>query len=463
MTMGLTQTRTKKQMSLSPQTIHIQHQVAKWTKQGRKHWDLYRWIMNPYLLYDAVEQVVRNDGSAGIDGMSTKQIKGREWDFAKEIALELKSGTYHPSAVRRVYIPKRNGKKRPLGIPTVRDRVVQRALMLIMEPIYEERFFPNSYGFRRGKSAVECTAIAANEIYNHRLVLEADIKDFFGNVSQKKLLGMLKEEIVDPRILQLILNITRAGAIERNKPWQPTWKGTPQGGPLSPLLANIYLHYALDKRFNKMNLKGTKLLRYCDDFIIVGTGEREIKVAQELLQKWMQEAKLKLKEEKTKVIDMRNAKRSRQSHFNFLGLRFHLRAYKDNNKRFWIARQPSEEARKSLRENLKSKLRPDLIPTLAKNITKSVWMGWCNYFRYGNSNHIIHREIKNVRQIVEWYLRRKFRHQKHPRRWRDMWHLRKWITSEIKPVRVIPNYLDQHQTLMQPERAVYWKSVRTVR
>jgi RNA-directed DNA polymerase len=437
--------RTRKRTSLSPQTIRLQHRLAEVTKSGRKHWDLYRWLLDPFLLYDATRLVIANDGASGIDALDCAAVKGKEWEFAKGISAKLRSGRYCPSAVRRVYIPKRDGRKRPLGIPTVEDRVVQRALALLMEPIYERVFLPNSYGFRRGRSGVECVAVTAQEVYRHRSVLEADIERFFDTVPHRKLLGMLKDKIIDPRILDLIRAFLQAGYLERTKPWQATWMGTPQGGPLSPLLANVYLHYALDVRFKELGLKRSQLLRYCDDFIIISQKEYELEKVERHLSEWMRQAGLKLKEAKTRRVDMHNDKHDRQSHFDFLGFRFHLRAFEDNPKRFWIARQPSEGARRALRERLRKKVRADLSMGAARVTLKSVWRGWSNYFRYGNSNRIFYKELGSVRRAVWRYLRQKFRQQNHPTPWHRLSRLEKWIMRDIKPLSVIPNYFRQQQ------------------
>jgi len=437
--------RTQKRMSLSPQTIRIQHRLAEWSKSGRKHWDLYRWLLDSKILFDATKLIIANDGVAGLDKISCSEIKGKEWEFAVELAAKLKSGRYRPSAVRRVYIPKRDGRQRPLGIPCLEDRVIQRAMVLLLEPIYEKVFLSNSYGFRRGRSGVECVAVTAKEVYSHRLILEADIESFFDRVSHRKLLGMLAGQIVDPRILNLIRSYLEAGCVERDKPWQATWEGTPQGGPLSPMLANIYLHYALDVRFKELGLKATQLFRYCDDFVIASRKESELLSVKKDLERWMQEAELRLKEAKTRFVDMRNEKRNREWHFDFLGFRFHMRAFKDNPKRFWIARQPSEQARLALRDNLKTKVRAELSPGVARNVIKSIWRGWSNYFRYGNSNHIFYKETHSVRRIVWGYLRRKFRHQRRPVPWWKLSHLENWIMRDLKPLSVIPNYLSQQR------------------
>jgi hypothetical protein len=260
-------------------------------------------------------------------------------------------------------------------------------------------------------------------------------------------MGMLENKIADPRMVDLIRAFLQAGYLERNKPWQATWEGTPQGGPLSPLLANVYLHYALDVRFNKSGFKRTELLRYCDDFVIVSQEERELREVERQLSVWMREAGLRLKEAKTRRVDMRNEKHNRQSHFDFLGFRFHLRAFKDNPRRYWIARQPSEGARLALREKLKKKVRADLSVGYAHNTLKSVWRGWSNYFRYGNSNRIFYKELASVRRAVWLYLRQKFRQNKHPVAWRQLAHVEKWIMRDIKPLSVIPDYLRQQQQL----------------
>jgi RNA-directed DNA polymerase len=397
--------RVRKQMSLHPQTIRIRHRLAEWKKQGRKNWDIYRWVLDPHVLLDALRLVLKNRGSPGIDRERCEDIRGREWEYVTALAQRLRERSYHPAAVRRVYIPKKDGKDRPLGIPRIRDRVVQRALVLLLEPIYEQVFLDFSYGFRPGRSAPECASHAAEAMFTRRHVLEADIEGFFDHVVHRKLRGMLKEEIVDPRILDLIEAFLTSGFVEEKKPWEPTREGTPQGGPLSPLLANIYLHYALDQRFKEsVNGRGdTKLFRFCDDFIIV------TKRAGQALYTWMKDAGLKLKESKTREVDMSSRVRSRVSHLDFLGYRFHLRSFSDNPKNFWIARQPSEKSRKALRSRLEEKLTPNLSREEARKSVHSIWRGWSGYFRYGNANRVLHREIKSVRREVYKYLRKKYR------------------------------------------------------
>ena len=436
-----------KQRSLHPQTIRIRHRLAEWSKQGRKHWDIYRWLMDPYVLLDALKLVLRNGGSPGLDHERCESIRGREWEYVSRLAQSLRERSYHPAAVRRVYIPKKDGKERPLGIPRIRDRVVQRALVLLMEPIYERIFLDCSYGFRPGRSAPQCAADAAEAMFTRRYVLEADIEGFFDHVVHRKLKGMLREQIVDPRILDLIGAFLKSGFIEAKKPWEPTQEGTPQGGPLSPLLANIYLHYALDAKFKqKASKQGyTKLYRFCDDFILVAKTQAQLQSARRALYAWMNEAGLKLKESKTREVDMSSHVRSRESHLDFLGYRFHLRAFKDNSKRFWIARQPSEKSRKALRSRVREKLQPTLNREEARESVHLIWRGWSGYFRYGNANRVLYREIKSVYREVWVYLRKKYRHNRMPVRWKKLVPWGKAILRGLRPPPVIPSPIRQSQ------------------
>lgn len=430
--------RAKKQMSLSPQTVRIRARLAEWQASGRRHWDLFRYLYDPHVLADATRLVLKNAGSSGIDNKTCAEVRKQGWEFVKELSHKLKTKTYHPSMVRRVYIPKRDGRERPLGIPTVEDRVVQRALVILLEPIYERIFLPCSYGFRPDKRAVECVSHVSQHVYTHRLVFEADIESFFDAVSHNKLLGMLKKQVVDMRVLTLVRDILKSGYFDVRTGRNATEQGTPQGGPLSPLLANLYLHYVLDSRFADVaqSNKGMALYRYADDFVVVCQTEKDLNFIRKLITTWMHEGGLTLKEKKTRVVDMRNQKRGHNSKFDFLGYKFHLRAFSDNKERYWVARQPSETARKQLRQNLRSKLHPFHSEVEAKEKIEEVWYGWSEYFRYGNSNRVFYREINSVSRAILFYLRRKYRQQRKPVPWRKL--LPKWkaMKADIHPLSV---------------------------
>lgn len=404
--------------------------------------------MDPFLLAEALNLVLENEGAAGIDGMTIEQVKKNSTDFIKQVCAEMKDKSFKPQAVRRVYIPKSDGRKRPLGIPTLKDRVIQRALVLILEPIYELKFKPCSYGFRPGKRAADCAAEVANATFKFRHVIDADINSFFDKVQHRKLMGMLKHEIVDPRILNLVKSFLQTGFVEKDKPWQASMEGTPQGGPLSPLLANIYLHYALDSQFEKWNIKGAHLIRYADDFVICSrTKTISLKILK-LIQKALAEVGLHLKESKTRLVNMQNRFRSHDSYFDFLGFKFHLRAFKDNPKRFWIARQPSEKSRKNLTCKLKNALSPNLSMAQARQIAWETWNGWSEYFRYSNANRVFYRQIRTVKKQLARFLKRKYRRQRRPVPWSILYKWLKQLTQGFRPKRVI-NDLIRQQTIQR--------------
>jgi RNA-directed DNA polymerase len=437
--------KVKKSMSLSLETIRIRSRLREWTKSGRKHWDIQRYLWNPFILFDATKLVIQNKGAAGVDHQSVKDLQGKEWEVAISLSQEIKAKQYKPYPVKRVHIPKADGSLRPLGIPRVRDRIVQRALVLLLEPIYEQKFYDFSYGFRPHRRAYDCVAKVADEVYKHRHVLEADIEKFFDKVSHQKLMSFMSREIVDSRLLKLIGEYLKAGFAEPGKPWQATGEGTPQGGPLSPMLANIYLHYALDERFQIVFGKSerVKMFRYADDFVIVAAYSEDIKTALALLQVWLREAGLNLKQSKTRQVNMTNGARGHQSKFDFLGFKIHLRSYKDSPKRFWIARQPSEKSRLGLRRRIRDNVQPFLSLAMAKVLIKQIWVGWTEYFKYSNANSIFYREAKSVRKLVWRYLKRKFRRTKHPVPISRLIKIIKEIFKGVRPPRLTPNHLNQ--------------------
>jgi RNA-directed DNA polymerase len=440
-----TKHKAKKSMSLSLETIRIRSRLREWTKSGRKHWDIQRYLWNPFVLFDATKLVIRNSGAAGVDEQSVKELQGREWEVATSLSQEIKGKKYKPYPVKRVNIPKADGSLRPLGIPTVRDRIVQRALVLLLEPIYEQKFHDFSYGFRPHRRAVDCVAKVAETVYRHRHVLEADIEKFFDKVSHQKLMNFMRHELVDNRTLNLVKEYLRVGVMEPGKPWRATKEGTPQGGPLSPMLANIYLHYALDERFQKAfgRSEKIKLFRYADDFVIVAKFEDNLKMAFASLQVWLREAGLNLKQNKTRMVNMTNHDRHHHSKFDFLGFKIHLRSYKDNPKRFWIARQPSEKSRLELRRRIREKVQPYLSLPMARILIKQIWFGWSEYFKYSNASSIFYREAKSVRKLVWRYLKRKFRRTKYPVPVPRLIQLIKDIFQGIRPPRLQPNHLNQ--------------------
>lgn len=276
--------------------------------------------------------------------------------------------------------------------------------MLILEPIYESIFLNFSFGFRPNRKARDCAWVVGKNAFTHRIVFDADIEKFFDQVDHRKLMNLIKHEIVDPRIHKIIWGFLRSGFYEIGKPWTASKKGTPQGGPLSPLLANIYLHYYLDLNFQKIFGANPriKMFRYADDFVILSTIPEDARLIERYVRCWLHEGGLNLKEAKTKWVDMRNHKRTHGSKFNFLGFKFHLRCFKDNPKRYWVARQPSESSRKALRESMKARLHVGMSFKQAQQRMYETWIGWGEYFKYANANRVIHREMQMVRSLGLW-------------------------------------------------------------
>jgi group II intron reverse transcriptase/maturase len=351
-----------------------------------------------YLLYDKVYRldilnhayrfVKANKGAPGIDGETFDSIEEREGGvekYLKEIAGALKRKDYKPQAVRRVYIPKPAGGKRPLGIPVIRDRVVQMAVKVVIEPIFEADFQENSYGFRPKRSAHQAVEDVKNHLFRGRTeVIDADISKYFDTIPHAKLMQVVAQRIVDKWILKLIKMWLRAPIVEEHedgkKEYKRNDKGTPQGGVISPLLANIYLNvldtlWAVKKVQEKL---GARLVRYADDSVVLCKGNtgRILKGIKRVLE----ELCLTLNEEKTCVVD------ARQGSFNFLGFTIGMRQSKRTG-RTYPHIEPSRKARKQIRSEIKrlTTEQYSAVPTeVVIRRVNEVARGWVGYFRYGN-------------------------------------------------------------------------------
>ena len=235
--------------------------AAKKDKQRRFH-ALYDRIFRLDILCRAWKEVRENKGSAGSDGITFEMIEeyGVE-EYLLDIQEDLKNKKYRPKPVKRVYIPKPDGKQRPLGIPTIRDRIVQQACKIVIEPVFEANFLDSSYGFRPKRDAKQATEKVKKELYKNWYVVDADIQGYFDNINHEILLGLLNRRISDRRVIKLCRQWLQAGVIENGKHY-PTEKGSPQGGVISPLLANIYLH-VLDSYWENHKELGV-IVRYAD-------------------------------------------------------------------------------------------------------------------------------------------------------------------------------------------------------
>lgn len=339
---------------------------------------LYDRIYRTDVLQKSWQKIKTNHGSAGIDNKTIEDIEEEGVDnFLKNIQQELRTKEYRPSPAKRVYIPKADGRQRPLSIPTVKDRVVQMAVKLIIEPIFEAGFEDNSYGYRPKRSAQEAV-LEVRKYLNYGLtnVIDADLEDCFGSIPHRELLDMISRRIVDGKALWLIKLFLKAGVMEERET-KTDDRGTPQGGVISPLLANIYLDQ-MDKGWKSLN-RYARLIRYADDLVIVTRYNIGKAVIQ--LQILTDKLKLKLNQKKTRVVNIE------EESFDFLGYSFGKTMNQQRTKKaiyFW----PSQKAEKAIRERIRKIANPNRPIKVEQVIGElnPVIRGWVNYFRIGNSS-----------------------------------------------------------------------------
>ena len=398
----------------TPEKIReLQRRLYRKAKQEKEYrfYLLYDKVYRMDILSHAYRLVRANKGAPGIDGETFEKIEEREGGaerYLEEIEGELKRKDYKPQAVRRVYIPKATGGKRPLGIPVIKDRVVQMAMKMVIEPIFEADFQDNSYGFRPKRDAHQAVDDVRNQLLKGRTeVIDADISKYFDTIPHDKLIQVVAKRIVDKQILKLIKMWLRAPIVEERedgkKEYKRNDKGTPQGGVISPLLANIYLNvldtlWAVKKVQERL---GARLVRYADDSVVLcrGNAGRILKGIRRVLE----DLGLTLNEEKTCVVD------ARQESFNFLGFTIGMRQSRRTG-RIYPHVEPSKKARKQIRSEIKrlTTEQYSAVPTEAviRRVNEAA-RGWVGYFRYGNCTQVLVTLKRYLIYRMRIYLRRK--------------------------------------------------------
>jgi RNA-directed DNA polymerase len=375
------------------------HRAAK-EDLGRTFGILYDKVCQWEVLWTAWIRVQRNRGAPGVDGRTILAIKDEgEVQFIRAIQRELVERRYKSQFIRRVFIKKPNGKLRPLGIPVVKDRVVQGAVKLVLEPIFEANFEPESYGFRPKRSTQDALRSVRKWVtYGYSTVIDADISAYFDTIDHDLLMRLVQKRVRDKWVLRLIRGWLKCGIFEQDKVSLAD-KGTPQGGVLSPLLANIYLH-PLDKYWVREHLE-TKLVRYCDDFVVLIRRRRPEGYLRDL-KRFLDVLHLTLSEEKTRVVEA-------QEGFDFLGARLVLKPTRRDRSRQFCYGFPSPKSMNRLRQKIREEVGRDYSRSLQEKIAylNPILRGWANYFRWLNSGEHFHKIGRFVLQRLNRWNRRK--------------------------------------------------------
>ena len=361
--------------------------LERGVKGGKWH-SLYDKVYREGSLRAGWEQVETRGGTGGVDKESIATFRDRVDKRLTRLSEQLKEGAYEPRGVKRVWIPKGGGKMRPLGVPTIIDRVVQTSLRNAIEPIFEKKFLECSYGYRPGRGCKDALRKVSEGLARGQTwVVDVDIEQYFDSIDKKRLMMELAQEVADGSVLGLIEKFLEQDVIDGMKRWRPE-RGTPQGAVISPLLANIYLH-PVDVA---MTNDGYEMVRYADDMVILCDTQEEAEAARRRLEEHLTERGLRLHPEKTRVVDS-----TVRPGFDFLGYRF-----------FGTNRYPRPSSEKKLRSSIREKTprtSGEALPEIIKRVNASL-RGWFEYFKH-SSRYAFDAIDKYVRMRLRSILRKR--------------------------------------------------------
>jgi len=356
--------------------------------KGGRWYSLMDKVYAPATLSAAWERVRVNDGAAGVDSQSIERFEARAERYLAELSTAMREGSYRPQPIRRVDIPKGDGRTRPLGIPTVKDRIVQTAVKFVLEPIFEATFRPTSYGFRPGRGCRDAVREVAQLIEDgHAFVVDADFESYFDTIPHERLMQRIEERISDGRILGLVRGWLGQDIMQDLQRWTPT-EGTPQGAVISPLLANIYLH-PLD---NLMAARGYRMVRYADDFVVLCKSREQADAALAEIRAWVADNGLRLHPDKTRVGDCRQAGEG----FDFLGYRF------EAGRRF-VRKKSLDRFKDKIRDKTR-RTRGDSLARIIDDLNPTL-RGWFAYFKHAHPRTFIALD-KFIRRRLRSLLRK---------------------------------------------------------
>jgi len=369
------------------------------------------------MVHESYLKVIAKDGSAGIDKQSIDMFNEDLKDNLYKLWNRMTSGSYFPPPVRTVFIPKKQGGKRPLGIPTVGDRIAQGVVKGYLEPSLETNFHSSSFGYRPGRSAHDAIKQCQDNCIKHAWVIDVDIKGFFDNISHDIMLQLLQQHTQEKWVLLYAERWLKAGVEQEDKSIMARTKGTPQGGVISPLLANLYLHHGFDKWMDEINSQNP-FERYADDIVIHCSSKEEAEQLLEKLKARMLEYELELHPEKTKIVYCKNYLRNdthENNSFTFLSYSFQPRTVKDKfgrKKRLIVFNAAiSQQAKKSIRTKLREILRPrwsnQTLSWFAMKLNPKI-RGWINYYAVFNG-HIAREVFYYLNGLIRYWMKSKYK------------------------------------------------------